>query len=50
MLEAIEECMGPLTLSPGGKRLITTLRKLAQGREPPPIFVDGASIIAVMVG
>lgn len=50
MLEAIEECMGPLTLSPGEKRLITTLRKSAQGREPTPIFVDGASIIAVVVG
>lgn len=50
MLAAIEECMGPLDLSPGEKRLISTLRKSAHGREPTPIFMDGASIIAVVVG
>jgi len=50
MLIAIEECMGPLCLSPGERRLITALRKSAQGRASTPIFIEGASIFAVVVG
>lgn len=50
LLTAIEECMGPLSLTAGEKRLITALRKSSQGRDATPIFVDGASIIAMVVG
>lgn len=50
MLEAIEECMGPLSLNPGEKRLLTALRKAAQGRETAPVFIEGATIIAMVVG
>jgi hypothetical protein len=50
MLNAIEECMGPLCLSPGEKRLLMALRKSAGGRESVPIFFEGAPIVAVIVG
>lgn len=50
MLHAIEECMGPLSLSPGEKRLLLAMRKSAGGRESAPIFFDGAPIVAVIVG
>jgi len=50
MLHAIEECMGPLSLSPGEKRLLMALRKSANGRETAPIFFEGAPIVAVIVG
>lgn len=50
MLHAIEECMGPLALSPGERRLLMALRKSAGGRETAPLFFDGAPIVAVIVG
>ncbi|PZO19966.1 MAG: hypothetical protein DCF26_04465 [Burkholderiales bacterium] len=50
MLTAIEECMGPLCLSPGERRLLMALRKSSGGRESAPIFFDGAPIVAVIVG
>lgn len=50
MLESIENCVGPLGLSPGEKRLLTTLRNSAKGRDVAPIFFEGAPIVAVIVG
>lgn len=50
MLTAIEECMGPLSLTAGEKRLLNALRQSAQGREPKPIFIEGEAIIALVVG
>jgi hypothetical protein len=50
MLKAIEECMGPLSLSAGEKRLLAALRRSAGGRETAPIFFEGAPIVAVIVG
>lgn len=50
ILQSIEDCMGPLSLSPGEKRLLMAMRKSAQGREIAPIFFDGAPVVAVVVG
>lgn len=50
MLKAIEECMGPLSLSDGERRLLMALRRSAGGRQSAPIFFDGAPIVAVIVG
>jgi hypothetical protein len=50
MLQSIEECMGPLSLSPGERRLLMAIRKSAQGRKIAPIFFDGAPVVAVVVG
>ena len=50
MLHAIEECMGPLSMSHGETRLLMALRKSAGGRETAPIFFEGAPIVAVIVG
>lgn len=50
MLKSIEECMGPLALTPGEKRLLAALRRSAGGREVAPIFFEGTPIVAVVVG
>jgi hypothetical protein len=50
MLKTIEDCMGPLSLSPGEKRLLMALRKSAKGKEIAPIYFEGEPIVAVVVG
>lgn len=48
LLESIEDCLGPLLLTPTEARLITRLRETAQGQPSSPLFLDGNSIVAVI--
>jgi hypothetical protein len=49
LLQAFEECVGPLCLSEGEKKLIGAIRKANPGREPVPVMFDRDVIIAVWV-
>lgn len=47
-LKSIEDCMGPLHLSPGERRLVMALRRSAGGRETAPILFDGEAVVTVV--
>lgn len=49
LLQAIEHCLGPLTLSDGERRLIAAVRKRNPGREPVPVMFDRDAIITLVV-
>ncbi len=49
MLQSIEECLGPLTLTSTEKRLVLKLREAAAGQAPAPLFLDGNSVVAIVV-
>jgi hypothetical protein len=50
MLASIEECLAPLALTRTEARLINKLRETAQGRTTAPMFLDGAPVVAIVVG
>lgn len=46
--DEIEQCMGPLTLTPGEARLIMKLREQAKGRDFSPVMFSGDSVVALI--
>lgn len=50
MLTSIEECLAPLALTRTEARLINKLRETAQGQATTPLFLDGAPVVAIVVG
>lgn len=50
MLASIEECLAPLALTRTEARLINKLRETAQGRTTAPMFLDGAPVVAIVIG
>lgn len=49
MLQSLEACLGPLNLTSTEKRLILKLRAAAAGQATAPLFLDGNSVVAVVV-
>lgn len=49
LLKVIEECMGPLSLTAGEKRLLMAMRAAAGSRAVSPLFIEGAAVAAVVV-
>lgn len=49
MLRSIEECLGPLDLTNTEKRLVLKLRESAGGQATTPLFLDGNTVMAVVV-
>ena len=49
VLAAIEACLGPLQMTPGEVRLITTLREESKGKGAAPIMYKADSLVAVLV-
>lgn len=49
VLAAVEACLGPLQLTPGEVRLITTLREESKGKGVAPIMYKADSLVAVLV-
>lgn len=49
LLHAIEQCLGPLSLSDGEQRLIQAVRRVNPAREPIPLMFDRDAIITLVV-
>lgn len=49
MLQAVEQCLAPLSLTPGEARLITRLRSAAQGRDIAPVMFEKDAIVALVL-
>lgn len=49
VLAAVEACLGPLQLTPGEVRLITTLREESKGKGVAPVMYKSDSLVAVLV-
>lgn len=49
LLHAIEQCLGPLSLSDGEQRLIQAVRRVRPAREPVPVMFDRDAIITLVV-
>lgn len=49
MLQAVEECLAPLALTPGEARLINRLRSAAQGRDIAPVMFEKDAILALVL-
>jgi len=50
VLAAIEACVGPLLFNLGEKRLVAALRRSGNGKALTPVYIDGATIVAVVIG
>lgn len=48
LADEMEQCMGPLTLTPGEVRLIMKLREQANGRDFSPVMFSGDSVVALI--
>ncbi len=49
LLESVEECMGPLVMTPPEVRLIGKLREVAGNQPIAPLYLEGNKIVAVVM-
>lgn len=49
MLQAVEECLAPLALTPGEARLINRLRSAAHGKDIAPVMFEKDAIVALVL-